>query len=278
MDFTMRRVMQHKNTMLLKEKHIKLLMYQILFGLYHAQQSQLVCEDLCPREIFVSSNLRELCLSTNILQKVGYITDHDKSDRRFYRGCVSLLDGDQVNTNAGAIWQCGCLLAHLFTRLPHTPVFPPLTSNSPFNQLRAFLTVVGTPSEEDMEQIENPDVREIVCDKFMDVPRVYFQEIFCVPPEGAPLSDDAADLLERMFQYNPKKRISVIEALRHTYFKEFHNIEMDLGEKDRCSTTTTTPFVFDEESLMKLCCASAIRHAICDCVRDIHDLSSHEVF
>lgn len=37
------------------------------------------------------------------------------------------------------------------------------------------------------------------------------------------LDDDGIDLLRRMLQYDPTKRISAAEALNHPFFKEFHS-------------------------------------------------------
>ena len=36
-------------------------------------------------------------------------------------------------------------------------------------------------------------------------------------------SDSAIDLLRRLLQFNPKKRLTVDQALRHPYVAQFHN-------------------------------------------------------
>ena len=44
-------------------------------------------------------------------------------------------------------------------------------------------------------------------------------------PTGGPVSSDALDLLQRMLLFNPTKRISVLEAMRHPYLKDFYDPE-----------------------------------------------------
>lgn len=44
--------------------------------------------------------------------------------------------------------------------------------------------------------------------------------LFQLFPDASP---DATDLLERLLQFNPEKRLTADEALRHPYLAQFHN-------------------------------------------------------
>ncbi len=50
-------------------------------------------------------------------------------------------------------------------------------------------------------------------------------------------SKDAADLLMRLLQFNPSKRISAAQALRHPFVAQFHNPE----DEPSCSRVITIP-------------------------------------
>lgn len=50
-------------------------------------------------------------------------------------------------------------------------------------------------------------------------------------------SDEAADLLLRLLQFNPKKRLSADEALRHPFVAQFHNPSDEPG----CSRVIAIP-------------------------------------
>jgi mitogen-activated protein kinase 15 len=41
-------------------------------------------------------------------------------------------------------------------------------------------------------------------------------------------SDDALDLLQKLLQFNPKKRITIDEALNHPFISEFRNQEEEI--------------------------------------------------
>lgn len=49
--------------------------------------------------------------------------------------------------------------------------------------------------------------------EFKKYPRTPLRQLFSAA------SDDALDLLERMFIYDPQRRITALDALKHPYFK-----------------------------------------------------------
>ena len=50
---------------------------------------------------------------------------------------------------------------------------------------------------------------------------------------GPPVCDEAFDLLDKMLQFDPRKRLSVEDALRHPYLKTLHH------EDDACHMIRT---------------------------------------
>lgn len=108
------------------------------------------------------------------------------------------------------IWAIGCMLAELIGR---NPLFP---GYSYLDQISRIISVLGTPSNEDLNFITNNLAKEFVL-KLPKKPRQLFITLF---PQANQL---ALDLLERMLVFNPNKRCSVEQCLEHAYFDNLRN-------------------------------------------------------
>lgn len=98
----------------------------------------------------------------------------------------------------------------------HKPLFP---GSDHVNQLNRILEVVGYPSDSLLGQI-NDDARNYL-ERIQNKPtRVGFSEYF-----GEITSPQAIDLIDKMLQLDPLKRITCEEALEHPYLSTFHDIE-----------------------------------------------------
>jgi len=81
-------------------------------------------------------------------------------------------------------------------------------------QLDKIIEVIGYPSEEDLSFINN----EHTLSYLKRLPKkchIKWEEKI---PHATPL---ALDLLQKMLSFSPERRISVSEAIRHPYFKNF---------------------------------------------------------
>ena len=84
------------------------------------------------------------------------------------------------------------------------------------HQLTLILDVLGTPTMEDYYGIKSRRAREYI----RSLPfkkKVPFRTLF---PKT---SDLALDLLEKLLAFNPVKRITVEEALKHPYLEPYHD-------------------------------------------------------
>jgi mitogen-activated protein kinase 1/3 len=93
-----------------------------------------------------------------------------------------------------------------------------LTLYTDHHQLTLILDVLGTPTMEDYYGIKSRRAREYI----RSLPfkkKIPWKAMF-------PKTNDLAlDLLERLLAFNPVKRITVEEALKHPYLEPYHDPE-----------------------------------------------------
>jgi len=126
------------------------------------------------------------------------------------------------------VWSVGCILAEIHGR---KPLFP---GDDYIKQMNLIFQVLGTPSGEDMKFISNDKALEYI-KSLKKQPKVPLSKLY---PSANPL---AIDLMEKMLVFNPNKRISVDEALKHPYLKGLHNPKTEYECK--------SPFDFEFEKV-----------------------------
>lgn len=156
---------------------------------------------------------------------------------RWYRAPeVILLEKDY--TAAIDMWSVGCIFAELqgmlkenaATFMDRQPLFPgtscfPLSPDrhasnkkgdfphSNQDQLNVIFQILGSPGPDDIDFITDKKALEYV-KSFGYMKKVDFRDIYNNSPE------ENIDFLEKSIVLNPKKRISIKEALNHPCFKE----------------------------------------------------------
>ena len=86
------------------------------------------------------------------------------------------------------------------------------------HQLTLILDVLGTPTMEDYYGIKSRRAREYI----RSLP---FKKKIPMKAMFPKTSDLALDLLEKLLAFNPVKRITVEDALRHPYLEPYHDPE-----------------------------------------------------
>lgn len=86
------------------------------------------------------------------------------------------------------------------------------------HQLTLILDVLGTPTMEDYYGIKSRRAREYI----RSLP---FKKKIPLKAMFPKTSDLALDLLEKLLAFNPVKRITVEDALRHPYLEPYHDPE-----------------------------------------------------
>ncbi|WZZ82273.1 hypothetical protein YC2023_102845 [Brassica napus] len=128
---------------------------------------------------------------------------------KWYRAPERLLSSSAY-TSAIDVWSVGCIFLEMMTR---TPLFP---GRDRSDQLRSILEFLGSPTEDDIGSLNESGKQ---CLKML--PWFDRQSFFVKFPDVPFL---AVLLLEKMLKFDPRKRISVEDALADPYFKTMHNI------------------------------------------------------
>jgi len=129
---------------------------------------------------------------------------HARSRTLWYRAPDVLMGSRKYSTQVD-VWSVGCIFAEMNNG---RPLFP---GSSDSDQLLKIFKTLGTPTPKTWPSItELPDYKT----NFPIYPPVQLKKMV------RRLDANGIDLLSRMLQYEPSKRISAEAAMKHPYFKD----------------------------------------------------------
>jgi len=197
----------------LSDDHVQYFLYQILRGLKYLHSANILHRDLKPGNLLVNANcdlkicdlgLARMMDPADILRDMTeYVVT------RWYRP-PELLLSSTAYTKSIDMWSVGCIFAELAAR---KPLFP---GKNHVDQLNLITSIVGTPTAEELVIVTNEQALKFM--KSMSFkPRVNLAaRLPNCPSTGI-------HLLEQMLQFDPRKRISVQDALEHAYLSTYHD-------------------------------------------------------
>lgn len=219
-----------KASQILTDEHAHFFLYQTLCALKYIQGAGLLHRDIRPSNLLTNSTLETKLADFSCCRGMEEEMD-DFSEyglTRCYRAPEALMMAGRL-TPAVDMWSVGCCFGEVLAR---RQLFPGTNS---VKQVDLILRLLGTPAEEDLEFISNPQVRKFL--RSMDPrPSTSLPDYL-----GGDLNPQAVDLLSRMLVFNPNRRITVNEALRHPYLSDLH----DSDEETECREVLD--FSFDRE-------------------------------
>lgn len=237
----------------LSDDHCQYFIYQTLRGLKAMHSANVLHRDLKPSNLLLNANCDlKICdfgLARSAASQddnAGFMTEYVAT--RWYRAPEIMLTFKEY-TKAIDVWSVGCILAEM---LSGKPLFP---GKDYHHQLTLILDVLGTPTMDDYYGIKSRRAREYI----RALPfkkKVFFSTMY---QKANPL---AIDLLERLLAFNPMKRITCEEALKHPYLEPYHDPEdepdappipdsfFDFDKsKETCSKEFLKQLIFNEVQL-----------------------------
>ena len=198
----------------LSDEHVQFFLYQLLRGLKYMHSACILHRDLKPRNLLVNSNCDlKICdfrLARPFINEMK-VTSSQMTDyvaTRWYRAPEVLLTYKKY-TAAMDMWSVGCIFGELLLRKPLLP------GTDASHQIEIIFNLLGTPSDSDIESIPNPRSK----DKVMRMNKRSGKPFESLFKECNPL---ALDLLKKMLDFNPDRRITVEDALDHPYLTTLH--------------------------------------------------------
>ncbi|KAH8120526.1 Pkinase-domain-containing protein [Phellopilus nigrolimitatus] len=202
---------------------VRSFMYQLLKGTAFCHENRVLHRDLKPQNLLINKK-GELKIGDFGLARAFGVPVNTFSNEvvtLWYRAPDVLLGSRTYNTSID-VWSCGCIFAEMISGVPL------FRGRDNQDQLLHIMRIVGTPDDRTLKKIATDSVRlnrrqlindslikaqpEITLKQYPRYPKIPFQQII---PKATP---QACDLLDRLLQFDPTKRLTAAEALSHPYF------------------------------------------------------------
>lgn len=191
------------------------LMKQFIVALHFCAIHKVVHRDLKPANMFVTRDnvlkLGDFGLARKLSDRGRY---SDKVITLWYRPPELLLKCKKYGTEID-IWSAGCILYEMVTA---KALFQAKDPNE-LSQLQTIFGICGMPSVEDWPEFQDYEETSIFKKLPPNIPQTSQLAIHLqknIPEQYT----DIIDLLIKMLQYNPSKRITAEDALNHPFFRK----------------------------------------------------------
>ncbi|CAL4096260.1 unnamed protein product, partial [Meganyctiphanes norvegica] len=203
----------------LEDIHRRYIMYQLFRATRYLHSGSVIHRDLKPSNVLVDSDCRVKVADFGLARSVepsalvepqGDPTLTNYVATRWYRAPEILLNSKRYTLGVD-MWSLGCILAEM---LLGKPMFP---GSSTIDQIERIMAVIAQPTREDLNCISSQYAASLLVKPHGGRTQRTLREML----QGSP--NDAIDLIEKLLVFNPEKRLTAAETLRHPYVQRFHN-------------------------------------------------------
>jgi serine/threonine protein kinase len=203
----------------LSNDNIMYFMYSMLCGLYGIHSANVLHRDLKPSNVLIDKDMNVRICDFGLARGLDKNVDSHMSTlyvvTRWYRSPELCLEWEESYKPLD-MWSMGCILAELIQKPTRKPLFP---GDSTLKQITLILDICGKQKDEDVKGVQNA---KLYVQKTGKKEKVDYKTY----PKFRHVTDESClDLLDKLLQFNPDKRITVEEALHHPYFKEIYDPE-----------------------------------------------------
>ena len=200
---------------ILEDIHKQFVIYQLLKAIKYMHSGQMLHRDIKPSNILLNSDCHiKICdfgLARSVVQSNPDINPvlTDYVATRWYRAPEILL-GSTAYSKGVDMWSVGCILGEM---LLGKPLFP---GTSTINQLERIMEITGRPVADDLEALKSPYAKTML-ESIVNIKPRSLRDLL---PSASP---EAIDLIRQCLHFNPNKRVSAHQALKHPYVLQFSN-------------------------------------------------------
>lgn len=206
LDLDLKRYMDSVKNEGMKALQVKSYVYQILSGIAYCHSHRIVHRDLKPQNLLIDKDGMLKLADFGLARAFGIpVRTYTHEVVTLWYRAPEILLGSKHYVPAVDIWSVGCIMAELASL---SPLFP---GDSEIDELFRIFRTLGTPTDQSWPGVSAlPDYKA-------DFPQWDRQLLSDLVPQ---LDALGLDLLEKMLEYDPARRISAKRALQHPYFDD----------------------------------------------------------
>lgn len=198
----------------MNESHFKYFSYQILRGLKFLHSAGVMHRDLKPANILVNMNCDLQICDFGLARQ--FTQDAEMTDyvvTRYYRPPELLLMCASYTYSVDT-WSAGCIIAELMTKQT-------LFKGADYVQQLDIILNTLRPTAEDLSFLETEQVAQHVFQRVEALRASWGEDTPIIAPSIT--NPVARDFIMKMLAFDPRKRSTPSELLRHPYLAELHD-------------------------------------------------------